>query len=517
MRLTWWGGLGLALLAACVPGAKAPEPLDPVRFLSINDVYVADTLSDGSGGLARVATVRSRLADQGKVLFVLAGDVLSPSLLSKYYGGRQMVEALNAAKLDYATFGNHEFELPRDTLIARIAASSFKWLSANCTLSDGARFPKVLPWDTVRVSGHLVGLFGLTLQGDYRSYVRCSDPDSAAVAAADTLTALKADLIVGLTHQTIESDRDLLSRDPRIDLILGGHEHEAHDSVVSGRHVLKADANSRSAQFATLWGGKGEWRQAVGLVTIDSRLPDDTATARVTEAWADSLRARLGPERAVGTADAPIDARDAVTRNRESAIGGLVADAMRAGTGSEVALINAGAMRLDDVIPAGPISTYQLESIFLFADETRVVTFPLSGARLRELLEHGVADGNLGKGGFLQVAGISFTFDRARPSGSRLVGDVRRLADTAAASDTTRQAAAAAIAPGDTLRVAMSAYPACEGGDGYKVPEAAESCTQVGSAPRAADLLIRYLSDSLGGKVALPATGRIVQAGSSPG
>ena len=34
-----------------------------------------------------------------------------------------MVEALNAAKLDYATFGNHEFELPRDTLIARIAES----------------------------------------------------------------------------------------------------------------------------------------------------------------------------------------------------------------------------------------------------------------------------------------------------------------------------------------------------------------------------------------------------------
>jgi 5'-nucleotidase / UDP-sugar diphosphatase len=318
-------GLGVLLATACVPGAKAPEPLNPVRFLLINDVYVADTLSDGTGGLARVATVRNRLADQnqpadddqpadqGRVLFVLAGDFLSPSLLTKYYGGRQMVEALNAAKLDYATFGNHEFELPRDTLIARIGESSFKWLSSNCTLADGKRFPKVLPWDTVRVSGHLVGLFGLTLAGDYRSYVRCANPDSAATLAVDTLTALKADLIVGLTHQSVESDRDLLAREPRIDLILGGHEHEAHDSVVSGRHVLKADANSRTAQFATLWGGKGKWRQAVGLVTIDSRLPDDTATARVTEAWADSLRKRLGPERSIGTAEAPIDARDAVS------------------------------------------------------------------------------------------------------------------------------------------------------------------------------------------------------------
>ncbi len=64
----------------------------------------------------------------------------------------------------------------------------------------------------------------------------------------------------------------------------------------------------------------------------------------------------------------------------------------------------------------------------------------------------------------------------------------------------------------------MAAYPACEGGDGYKIPEAAESCGQASSAPRAADLLIRYLSDSLGGKVTVPESGRIVEAGSpNPG
>jgi 5'-nucleotidase/UDP-sugar diphosphatase len=268
--------------------------------------------------------------------------------------------------------------------------------------------------------------------------------------------------------------------------------------------VLKADANSRTAQFVTLWGGKREWRQAVGLVTIDSRLPDDSVTAQVAEAWSDSLRARLGPERVVGTAQAPIDARDALARNRESPLGSLVADAVRAGTGAEVALINAGAMRLDDVIPAGPVSSYQLESIFLFADETRVVTFPLSGARLREVLEHSVADGSLGKGGFLQVSGILFTYDRARPSGSRLVGDLARVGG-------------ATLAASDTVQVVMPAYPACQGGDGYRIPEATESCTQASAGPRAADLLMRYVSDSLGGRIALPQGGRIVPAASSPG
>ena len=492
----------LPLLAACVPGAKAPEPLNPVRFLLINDVYVADTLTDGSGGLARVATVRSRLADQGPTLFVLAGDVLSPSILSKYYGGRQMVEALNAAELDYATFGNHEFELDQDTLTARIAASDFKWLSANCTQATGEPFPEVLPWDTVRTSDHLVGLFGVTLQGNYRRYVACSNPDSAARRAADTLTAVGADLIVGLTHQTVEADRDLLSREPRIDLILGGHEHEAQDSIVSGRHVLKADANSRSAQFVTLWGGKGEWRQAVGLVRIDSRLPDDTAVARVVSAWADSLRERLGPERRIGTAEVPIDARDAVSRRQESVLGDLVTDAARAGTGSDVALINAGAMRLDDVIPPGPVTTYQLESIFLFADETRMVRFPLTGARLREVLEHGVSDASLGKGGFLQVSGIRFRYDPSRPSGSRLQGDISRPDGRL-------------VAPSDTLSVTFAGYTACEGGDGYRVPEAQAACAGRDEAPRAADLLIRYVTDSLQGRISAPESGRIAGPGST--
>jgi 2',3'-cyclic-nucleotide 2'-phosphodiesterase (5'-nucleotidase family) len=486
----------LLAAVACVPGAKAPEPLNPVRFLLINDVYVADTLSNGRGGLARVATVRNRLADQGPTLFVLAGDVLSPSILSKYYGGRQMVEALNAAKLDYATFGNHEFELDRDTLIARIAGSNFKWLSANCTLADGAPFPKVQSWDTVRMSGHLVGIFGLTLQGSYRRYVTCADPDSAAKRATDTLTAIGAELIVGLTHQTVEADRDLLAQEPRLDLILGGHEHEAHDSVVSGRHVLKADANARSAQFVTLWGGKGEWRQAVGLVHIDSRLPEDTAVARVVDAWSDSLRLRLGPERQVGTTEVPIDARDAVSRRAESVLGDLVTDAARAGTGADVAIINAGAMRLDDVIPPGPVTNYQLESIFLFADETRMVPFPLTGARLRELLEHGVSNASLGKGGFLQVSGVQFTYDPARPSGSRLQGDIRRPEGSV-------------VGPNDTLTVAFAGYAACEGGDGYRVPEAQGPCGALEQAPRAADLLIRYVTDSLRGRIRAPQTGRI--------
>jgi 5'-nucleotidase len=287
-------------LSGCMGSAPPPIPLKPVRFLLVNDVYVADTIEGARGGLARVATVRKRLADQGRIVFVLAGDVLSPSVLSKYYGGLQMIEAFNAAKLDYATLGNRDFDLEIDTLVARVAASKFKWISSNCTLANGSPIPKVLPWDTLRVSGHKVGLFGLTLQGSYRPEIRCIDPDSAAQRTVETLTSEGADLIVALTHQTVKADRDLLVREPRIDLVLGGHEHKALDSTISGRHVVKADSNAQTAQFVTLWGGKGSWRQAVGLVPIDAGLPADTAVARVVREWNDSLKRRLGTEGTVG-------------------------------------------------------------------------------------------------------------------------------------------------------------------------------------------------------------------------
>lgn len=499
--IRWLRGLPLAVALAGCGLPPPPPPTNPMRFLLVNDVYVLDTLGDGSGGLARAAAIRSRIAAEGPTLFVLAGDVLSPSLLSKYYSGRQMVDGFNAAQLDYATFGNHEFELSRDTLVARIAASSFTWLSANCTEANGRAFPGVVPWDTVRMHGRLVGIFGLTMTGRYRSYVRCTDPDSAAAMAIDSLDRMGAAFIIALTHQPITADRALLRAEPELNLILGGHEHHAIMEVADGRHILKADANARSMQFATVWGTNGAWRQAVNLIQVDAATRPDTGVARVTAAWGDSLRRRLGPEAVIGAAPEPVDARDAVSRQAESAIGRLVTDAMRSGTGADVALMNAGTLRLDDVIPAGPVTNYTIESLFLFPDEARTLTFPLTGARLRALLEHGVSDGSLGAGPFLQVSGVSFTYDPARPSGSRIVGELRRPDG-------------GSIGPGTSVQVAFNVYPACEGGDGYTVPEAAEACRRWRDAPRAADLVLRHIREELGGRLVAPPAGRIIRQGS---
>jgi 2',3'-cyclic-nucleotide 2'-phosphodiesterase/3'-nucleotidase len=198
----------------------------------------------------------------------------------------------------------------------------------------------------------------------------------------------------------------------------------------------------------------------------------------------------------VGTLVDSLDATHATLRRAEAPFGNLTADAIRAGTGADAALINAGAMRLDGWLVPGPLRRYTLESLFLFADDTRVVVVPLTGGRLRELLEHGVSDRVMGTGGFLQVSGLRYTVDRGRPQGTRVVGQL-----------TTTDSRL--IATGDRVRVAMPTYLACEGGDGYQVPEAAGACSAAARAPRTADLLASHIAERLGGRVTPPPGGRI--------
>lgn len=125
-----------------------------------------------------------------------------------------------------------------------------------------------------------------------------------------------------------------------------------------------------------------------------------------------------------------------------------------------------------------------IADVFLFADEMRVVTFRLSGARLRELLEIRVGRDGLGNGPYRQLSGVRFRFDATLPSGARVVGALTR--------DDERP-----IDAGDSLLVSIVTYPACRSGDGYRIPEAAAACTALdanpGSRPRTADLVLRRL------------------------
>jgi 2',3'-cyclic-nucleotide 2'-phosphodiesterase (5'-nucleotidase family) len=106
-------------------------------------------------------------------------------------------------------------------------------------------------------------------------------------------------------------------------------------------------------------------------------------------------------------------------RAGESELGNLVADTLRAPTGADIALVAAGELREDTLAP-GTIKSEQLQQLLADGDEP-VTVLSLSGATLRGALEVAVNLYPHKNKGFLQVSGMQFTFDPARPEGSRVV------------------------------------------------------------------------------------------------
>ena len=117
----------LFLFASCTTYHKATSTDDgriAVNFVQINDVYEIAPLDNGNaGGMARIATLKQQYVKQNPNTFlVIAGDFLSPSVYNslaynkEYIRGKQMVEAMNAAGMDIAIFGNHELDLKENEL-----------------------------------------------------------------------------------------------------------------------------------------------------------------------------------------------------------------------------------------------------------------------------------------------------------------------------------------------------------------------------------------------------------------
>ena len=219
------------MLSASVRG----EQVD-ITLLHLNDVYEITPIAGGKvGGLARVATLRKRLLAKNPHTFtLLAGDCLSPSALgtAKVNGerlaGKQMIEVLNEMGLDYATFGNHEFDLSEAQFQQRLKESRFQWFSGNVDNAEGKAFPgvprtQIITVPTTEGKAIKIGLIGLTIDSNKADYVRYRDP---VTVAREQIANLQVDILIALTHLKLSHDQALIEAVPEIDLVLGGHEHE---------------------------------------------------------------------------------------------------------------------------------------------------------------------------------------------------------------------------------------------------------------------------------------------------
>lgn len=457
----------LLLLAGCATG-RPPRPAPPPAgartavLLAINDVYRIEGVEAGTvGGLSRLRTLRRELeAKHPDLLLLHAGDLLFPSFLSRTFNGEQMVDVLNGLDGDprgfdprmFAVFGNHEFEKARlqdaPLLDQRVAGSQFRWVNGNVTFRTGADGRPLVAGDNLASSwiaesgGIRIGLFGLTVDSKKPEYaVAFADPIETGRRLTAALRQQGAEVVVALTHLNAADDRRLLAtlgaQGP--DLVIGGHDHEHMACEVGGRLVLKADADARTATVVTLTlDRKGKLAIDHRLEPLTATVPEDCALDGKVGGWL-ALHEGLFCGQEAGTSGTPADPRcleqklgssrtrleaeENRIRGAETNLGDWIADRIVeafAPCGVQAAFVNSGSLRLNQDVPAGPITRRTVEELFAYPAPLHLLR--LRGSTLQQVASQSI-DGWPGAGNWLQISGFSFVhhLDRRQVSDVELV------------------------------------------------------------------------------------------------
>jgi 2',3'-cyclic-nucleotide 2'-phosphodiesterase (5'-nucleotidase family) len=395
-----------------------------VTFLQINDVYEIAPLSGGrEGGIARVATLKKRYkqANPNSFLFI-AGDFLSPSVYNslqfngKAIRGRQMVEALNAAGLDFAIFGNHEFDIREAELQERLNESHFQWISTNSfhkkgtgttpfAKAGGPPFPATSVMEIRDADGTTarIGLFAVTLPFNKADYVSYTDPLQSAREAYLQLKD-SVDAVIAITHQSMEEDERLAKELPGLAAIIGGHEHDGRYSKIGGVTITKAMANAKTAYVVNLAINKKKRKHTLktAIEVLNETVQPDSATNVVVQKWnriAEENYASLGFDAratVISKGDA-LEGRETEVRTRPTNLTQLIVAAMKeAVPTADIVVLNGGSVRVDDVVPL-PVTQYDLLRSLPFGGA--ISQADMKGSLVVQILDAGRK--NFGIGGFL--------------------------------------------------------------------------------------------------------------------
>jgi len=250
------------------------EEFDTIKIFSINDVYELQNVSKLK---AFVRENTNGLKDPHAV--VLCGDFLSPSLLSSLDSGRAAVSVMNKVPVDYVCLGNHEFDHGTAALGARLAELNSVCLNTNVEVktcenaqededkeeceydANVAQFISETPkFEVTTIGGLKIALLGLCTTTTPLSAAKKPEGVHFANCAEKTLTTLEEidrlnkkeeaaggapiDVTIALTHQTLSEDDEYIRKvgEDKLDLILGGHEHQPFIGLVGDDEDVSKDA-----------------------------------------------------------------------------------------------------------------------------------------------------------------------------------------------------------------------------------------------------------------------------------
>lgn len=495
------------LLSAALLGSAASAAPLTVTILHTDDLHAhfePTKIGEGMyGGYARqTALVKKYAAQDTNPLILSGGDTFQGTLLFNVYQGLADVLFMNLQGYQAMAVGNHEFDNGPEALARFAKKADFPILAANLDVSQEPLLRDLIkPYAVLNVAGQKVGVVGavtpdlplISSPGDKVKMLELTQSLNNSVKALQDQGINK---IILVSHMGYELEQEVGKTVPGIDVIVGGHSHtllgtfDNKDFPPSeGPYptvVQNPDGNKTLLVAAWEWGkvlgriqvtfdDNGAVQSYEGNpIVVSADLPEDPTAKRMIETLSvpiASLRKQV-----IGNTTQGLNGSREIVRKRESGMANVLADAaLEAGqkAGAVIGLINGGGVRAS--IDAGPITFEEAITVQPFGNTLTILD--LTGAEIKQALEHGVASWSEGKGQFLHVSkGMSYTFDPTKPAGSRVTAvtlDGQPLDDT------------------KTYTVAVNTFTA-NGGDGFDVFKNAKG-RRLDTGTLDIDLLVNYL------------------------
>ena len=399
------------------------------------------------GGFAHLKTLVDRLRSDvgaGRTLLLDGGDLWQGTGMANTMQGADMVEAANLLGIDAMT-GHWEFTYGETALRSNLARFKGEFLAQNVFLTEEAAFNGAKAFDPG--SGRVFKPAMVREIGDYRvavigqafPYVPIAHPkrftpdwtfgirDDALQKLVNTLRNNdKIDAVVLLSHNGMDVDLKLAGRVSGIDVVLGGHTHDAIPQAIPVTNaggitlVTNAGSNGKFLGVLDLDLARGRVKDVrYRLLPVFSELLKPNAQMQALIETMREPHAAAATEK-IATADHLLYRRG----NFEGTVDQLICDALRGEFDAEIAL-SPGFRWGVSLLPGQPLT---MEDVMA---ET-AISYPetylqrMTGSQIKDILEDVCdnlfnADPYYQQGGdMVRVGGMSYTCTPAESVGQRI-------------------------------------------------------------------------------------------------
>ena len=406
-------------------------PSKPIVILYENDVHCA---VDGYPLLVSVRKECQNTTDY--VSTVSCGDFASGGIVGAISKGEQIVKIMNYVGYDAIALGNHELDYGitqmfniTDSLNAPVLCANLKNIQ-----TDEYPYPAyhIVSYGDVDIA--YIG-FTTTTSGTVTSlsdeqgnplysFMREDFYDNAQ-HYIDEARGNGADYIIALSHlgdsQTDgmhPSSTNLIANTTGLDAVIDGHDHHTIEEQFindkNGKPVLLTSSGSNFQYVGKLTIDTDGGIRSTLVSTDNGGIVPDNNTVQFVNKIKDEVES-LG-NFVIGNSEVNLTINDEngkrIVRKQETNIGDFCADAFRAFTDADIALVNGGGIRAN--MNQGEILFNDLYNVMPFGD--MIATGGITGEQLLDVLEYAVSYLPAEAGVFMQVSGLRFKINPDIPS-----------------------------------------------------------------------------------------------------